>query len=102
METERAALKNKKNRKEAIMAANDRFYKGDIAKEFVRGCKEQGGLITLEDLAKWKPIEEEPLSVNYKGIEVYKLQQWTQGILLSERIPTFQLLQDQIRSISEI
>jgi gamma-glutamyltranspeptidase/glutathione hydrolase len=86
IETERAALKNKKNRKEAIMAANDRFYKGDIAKEFVRGCQEQGGLITLDDLAKWKPIEEEPLSVNYKGIEVYKLQQWTQGPALLQSL----------------
>ncbi|HEX4876539.1 MAG TPA: gamma-glutamyltransferase [Chitinophagaceae bacterium] len=79
VEAEREALKKKKSRKEAIMAANDRFYKGDIAKEFVKGCQEQGGLITLEDLAKWKPIEEEPLKVSYKGIDVYKLQQWTQG-----------------------
>lgn len=86
IETERAALKNKKSRKDAIMAACDRFYKGDIAKEFVRGCQEQGGLITLEDLAKWKPIEEEPLSVNYKGIEVYKLQQWTQGPMLLQSL----------------
>jgi gamma-glutamyltranspeptidase / glutathione hydrolase len=76
---ETEALKKKKSRKEAIMAANDRFYKGDIAKEFVRGCQEQGGLITMQDLAGWKPIEEAPLHVNYKGIEVYKLQQWTQG-----------------------
>lgn len=79
VETEREALKKKRSRKEAIMAANDRFYKGDIAKEFVRGCQEQGGLISLEDLAKWRPIEEEPLKVSYKGIDVYKLQQWTQG-----------------------
>ena len=79
VEAEQNALKNKKTRKEAIMAANDRFYKGDIAKEFVRGSTEQGGLITMEDLAKWKVIEEEPISINYKGIEVYKLQQWTQG-----------------------
>ena len=86
VETEKAALKSKKSRKEAIMAANDRFYKGDIAKEFVRGCQEQGGLITMEDLAKWKPVEEEPLSVNYKGIEVYKLQQWTQGPALLQSL----------------
>lgn len=86
VETEQVALKNKKNRKEAIMAANDRFYKGDIAKEFVRGSKEQGGLITMEDLAIWKPIEEEPLSINYKGIEVYKLQQWTQGPALLQAL----------------
>ena len=79
VEAERTALKQGKSRKQAIMAAYDRFYKGDIAKEFVRGSKEQGGLITMEDLAKWKPIEEEPLSINYKGIDVYKLKQWTQG-----------------------
>jgi len=86
VETERAALKQKKSRKEAIMAANERFYKGDIAKEFVRGCQEQGGLITMNDLANWKVIEEEPLSVNYKGIDVYKMQQWTQGPALLQSL----------------
>jgi gamma-glutamyltranspeptidase / glutathione hydrolase len=79
VEAEDQALKQKKSRKEAIYAAYDRFYKGDIAREFVRGCQEQGGLISMEDLARWKPQEEEPLHVNYKGIEVYKLQQWSQG-----------------------
>jgi len=79
VDAEQQSLKSGKSRKEAIQAAFDRFYKGDIAKEFARGCQEQGGLITANDLAKWKVIEEEPLHVNYKGIEVYKLQQWTQG-----------------------
>ena len=86
VETEQDALKHKKSRKEAIMAACDRFYKGDIAKEFVRGCQEQGGLITEEDLAAWKPIEEEPMHVSYKGYEVYKLQQWTQGPALLQAL----------------
>ncbi|MES2892910.1 MAG: gamma-glutamyltransferase [Bacteroidota bacterium] len=86
VEAERLAIKQKKTRKQAIMAANDRFYKGDIAREFVRGSKEQGGLITMEDLANWKPIEEEPLKVNYKGIDVYKLQQWTQGPMLLQAL----------------
>lgn len=86
VEAEQAALKQGRSRKEAIMAAYDRFYKGDIAQEFVRGCQEQGGLITLQDLAKWKPIEEEPLKVNYKGIDVYKMQQWTQGPVLLQSL----------------
>ncbi|MCU0395354.1 MAG: gamma-glutamyltransferase, partial [Chitinophagaceae bacterium] len=86
VEAEQEALKKGKNRKEAIMAAYDRFYKGDIAREFVRGCQEQGGLITMEDLANWKPIEEEPVKVNYKGIEVYKLQQWTQGPMMLQAL----------------
>lgn len=79
VDAEKKALKQGKNRKQALMAAYDRFYTGDIAQEFVRGSKEQGGLITMQDLANWKPIEEEPLTVNYKGVDVYKLQQWTQG-----------------------
>lgn len=86
VEAEQAALKQKKTRKQAIMAANDRFYKGDIAKELVRGCQEQGGLFTMEDLAKWKPIEETPLQINYKGIDVYKLSQWTQGPMLLQAL----------------
>ena len=61
VEAEQQALRKKKNRKEAIYAAYDRFYKGDIATEFVRGCQEQGGLITKEDLANWKVRVEEPV-----------------------------------------
>ncbi|WP_242929129.1 gamma-glutamyltransferase family protein [Pontibacter vulgaris] len=86
VEAERTALKNGKSRKDAIMAAYDRFYTGDIAKEIVRGNREQGGLFTMQDLAKWKPIEEEPLMVNYKGIDVYKLQQWTQGPVMLQAL----------------
>ncbi|RZK80846.1 MAG: gamma-glutamyltransferase family protein [Pedobacter sp.] len=86
VEAEKTALKNGKSRKEALMAAYDRFYKGDIAEEFVRGSKEQGGLITMDDLANWKPLEEEALSVNYKGIDVYKMQQWTQGPVMLQAL----------------
>lgn len=79
VESEQTALKQGKNRKAAIMAAYERFYKGDIAKEFVRGTQEEGGLITLDDLAKWKVRIEEPVKTNYRGIDVYKLTHWTQG-----------------------
>jgi gamma-glutamyltranspeptidase/glutathione hydrolase len=79
VDAEQDALKQGKSRKEAIWAAYDRFYKGDIADEFVRGVQEQGGLITKEDLKNWRPTEEAPSMVNYKGIDVYKLQAWTQG-----------------------
>jgi gamma-glutamyltranspeptidase / glutathione hydrolase len=85
-DAEQEAVKKGKSRKEAIYAAYDRFYKGDIAKEFVRGCKEQGGLITEEDLAKWKVLIEEPMKVNYRGIDVYKLSQWTQGPVLLQSL----------------
>jgi gamma-glutamyltranspeptidase/glutathione hydrolase len=86
VEAERAALKAKKSRKEAIYAAYDRFYKGDIAKEIVRGTREQGGLFTEADLANWKVKIEEPLQVNYRGIDVYKMQEWTQGPALLQSL----------------
>jgi len=86
VDAERKALKQGKSRKDALMAAYDRFYKGDIAEEFVRGCQEQGGLITMKDLAIWKPIEESALSINYKGVDVYKMQQWTQGPVMLQAL----------------
>jgi len=79
VDTEREALASGKSRKDAIYAANDRFYRGDIASEIARSCQEQGGLITELDLAYWRVKIEEPFMTVYKGIEVYKLQQWTQG-----------------------
>lgn len=79
VETEAQALKAGKTRKQAIMAAYDRFYKGDIAREFSRGSRELGGLHTPEDLANWRVYLEEPVSTHYKGVEVYKLTHWVQG-----------------------
>ena len=79
VEVEQQALAQGKSRKEAIYAAYDRFYKGDIARELVRATQEQGGLITMDDLAKWQVHIEEPVRTNYRGVEVYKLREWTQG-----------------------
>lgn len=79
VDTEARALAAGKSRKEAIYAAYERFYHGDIALEIVRASQEYGGLFTMQDLADWKVHIEEPVSTNYKGIEVYKLTTWVQG-----------------------
>lgn len=86
VDAEQEALAEGKSRKEAIYAAYERFYKGDIAEEFVRGCKEQGGLITMDDLANWEVYIEEPVMTTYKGIEVYKLTCWVQGPVLLQML----------------
>ena len=94
VDAEKKALKKGKSRENAIYAAYDRFYKGDIAKEFVRGTQEQGGLITMDDLANWQVYLEEPVSTNYKGIDVYKLTTWVQGPVMLQAlnmIETFDL-----------
>jgi gamma-glutamyltranspeptidase/glutathione hydrolase len=86
VEAEQQALAAGKSRKEAIYAAYDRFYRGDIARELVRSVREQGGLFTLEDLASWKVRIEEPVSTSYRGIDVYKLNVWTQGPALLQAL----------------
>ncbi|MFL5470461.1 MAG: gamma-glutamyltransferase family protein [Gemmatimonadaceae bacterium] len=86
VDAERGARRSGKTRKQAIYAAYDRFYKGDIARELVRGVREDGGLFTMEDLANWKVRIEEPLHVSYKGIEVYKLPVWQQGAAMLEAL----------------
>ena len=86
VETERLALRAGKSRKQAIMAAYDRFYKGDIAAEIVRGVREDGGLFTMDDLAKWSVRIEEPYSTNYRGYDVYKLPIWQQGPVMLQTL----------------
>ncbi|HSB36293.1 MAG TPA: gamma-glutamyltransferase, partial [Thermoanaerobaculia bacterium] len=86
VEAERQALTAGKSRRDAILAAYDRFYRGDIAREFVRGAQEEGGLVTLGDLSSWKVRIEEPIRTTYKGIDVYKLDVWTQGAAMLQAL----------------
>src|SRR5690606_25495920 len=86
VDAEASALKSGKSRKEAIMAAYDRFYRGDIAKELVRATQEAGGLITLEDLDRWKVYIEEPVMTSSRGIDVYKLTSWVQGPVMLQAL----------------
>jgi gamma-glutamyltranspeptidase / glutathione hydrolase len=83
---EAAALAAGKSRKEAIHAAYERFYRGDIAAEIVRATRAHGGLFTAGDLAHWEVKIEEPVSTNYRGIDVYKLTTWTQGPVMLQAL----------------
>ena len=79
VDTEAEALAAGKDRKAAIYAAYDRFYRGDIATEIVRANRAAGGLFTMQDLDEWQVYIEDPVTTNYKGIDVYKLTTWVQG-----------------------
>ncbi len=92
VETEAQALAAGKNRKQAIYAAYERFYRGDIARELVRGTRAEGGLLTEQDLAAWRVKIEQPVSTTYRGIEVYKLDTWTQGPALLQALNILETL----------
>jgi gamma-glutamyltranspeptidase/glutathione hydrolase len=86
VDAEAKALAEGKDRKAAIYAAYERFYRGDIARDFVAGVREAGGLITLEDLASWRVYLEEPVTTRYKDIDVYKLTTWVQGPVMLQAL----------------
>jgi gamma-glutamyltranspeptidase/glutathione hydrolase len=51
----------------------EEFYKGKIAKKIVKAVQEKDGLMTLEDLALYKPLEQEPLKGKYKDFSLFTI-----------------------------
>src|SRR5437016_3274999 len=77
IEAERA---NKaKGRHEALKAARDRFYTGDIAREMAAFSEANGGLFRYEDFAEYTAKVETPVSIDYRGYQVYKNPSASQG-----------------------
>ena len=68
-----------KGRHEALKAARDRFYKGDIARDLAHFSEENGGLFRYEDFASYSAKVETPVSIDYRGYQVYKNPSASQG-----------------------
>src|SRR5438876_7486192 len=68
-----------KGRHDALKAARDRFYKGDIARAMAKFSEEQGGLFRYEDFASYTAKFDTPVSVDYRGYRVYKNPSASQG-----------------------
>jgi len=68
-----------KGRHEALEAARDRFYKGDIAHDLAAFSEANGGLFRYEDFAEYTAKVETPVSTNYRGYQVYKNPSASQG-----------------------
>jgi gamma-glutamyltranspeptidase/glutathione hydrolase len=70
-EAEQTALKKGASRSQALQAAYDRFYKGDIAQDITSYFAANGGAMTMADLAAYKPQWEAPLHTTYRGYDIY-------------------------------
>lgn len=57
----------------------DAFYKGDIAKTIARYIKKQGGFLSYEDMATHQSEWVDPISINYRGYDVWELPPNGQG-----------------------
>ncbi len=86
----------KRGRAEAIQAAIDYWYKGEVAEKIVAfmekteirdaSGRKHHGLLTREDFAEWKPTLDEPVTVDYHGLSVYKCGPWTQGPVFLQQL----------------
>lgn len=84
------------------------FYQGRLADAIHRWSEAQGGLITREDLAAYRAVWQEPISVDYRGYAVYEappnssghvllqmlnlLEPWDLGALGANSVPSIHLM----------
>lgn len=73
-----------KGRHAGLMAARDLFYKGEIAVAITKFCQEEGGLLTLDDLADFHVAVEAPVQTCYRDYDVYCCGPWCQGPVLAQ------------------
>ena len=68
-----------RGREQALQAARDEVYKGELAEKIVAFCQAEGGLLTMADLAAYQVRCDPPVTVNYRGYDVYATGPWGQG-----------------------
>jgi gamma-glutamyltranspeptidase/glutathione hydrolase len=74
------------DRKAGLKAAHDAFYRGDIAREIVRFQKQEGGYLSMEDLAEYRSRIEPVVRRGWRGHEVITCGPWCQGPALLEAL----------------
>jgi gamma-glutamyltranspeptidase/glutathione hydrolase len=84
VDAERAA--KAKGRSAGIVAARDRFYKGDIAAEMVAFLQKNGAPFDASDFAEYYARIEEPAKTTYRGYTVYKHGFGSQGPVLLQAL----------------
>ena len=70
----------------AIEAVRDYFYRGPVAQRISDFCQQAGCLLREGDFAAYHAKIEEPLTTNYRGIEVYKVSFWSQSPVFLENL----------------
>jgi gamma-glutamyltranspeptidase/glutathione hydrolase len=75
-----------RGRREALKAARDHFYKGDIARRVSDFSEANGGLIRASDFAAFHAKVEEATSTTYRGYEIYKTGFFAQGPVMLQTL----------------
>ena len=73
------AAARQRGRAAGLAAARDAFYRGDIAATIVRFQKENGGLLSAEDLASYRSGFDEPVESQFGNVRLFACGPWCQG-----------------------
>ena len=84
----------------------DVFYKGDIGKDIISEIKKEKGVLSLEDLKKYKARWQEPVSFSFRGYTIYSMPLPSSGGLILMRalklIEQKKLYKKELYSFDEI
>jgi gamma-glutamyltranspeptidase/glutathione hydrolase len=69
-----------------LQAGRDAFYRGDIARQIAAFAQQQGGLLQADDLATFATKIEAPVSIAYRGYDVFKCGPWSQGPVFLQQL----------------
>ncbi len=83
---ERAEYEKTHDRKGAIQAGRDAFYKGPIARRIAEADRAEGGVLAYDDLAGYRGRIEEPVRTSFHGYDVFKAGPWDQGPVLLQTL----------------
>ena len=75
-----------RGRDAGLAAARDAFYRGDIAQTIARYHRDNGGLLTEQDLAEYRSEVEKPQHFTFKGTDVLSCGPWCQGPVLLQML----------------
>ncbi|HLH89355.1 MAG TPA: gamma-glutamyltransferase [Xanthobacteraceae bacterium] len=75
-----------RGRDAGLAAARDAFYRGDIARAIVKHQKENGGLLSADDLASYRSGFDAPAQTSFGDIRLYACGPWCQGPSLLQAI----------------
>src|SRR5215467_11958029 len=73
------AAARSRGRVAGLAAARDAFYRGDIARAMVKFQKENGGILSAEDLADYHSGFDDPVQTSFGDIKLYACGPWCQG-----------------------
>ncbi|MBL4720825.1 MAG: gamma-glutamyltransferase, partial [Alphaproteobacteria bacterium] len=80
------AAQSSRGREAGLAAARAAFYEGDIGAAMARHQAEEGGLMTMEDLADYSAEIETPCQIKFGDIELYGCGPWSQGPMILQAL----------------